>query len=105
VEEFDLPQRKPDKFNLLNCPDLVTQALGFGIIRSIDVKRNIFYIITDLPDVIIKDVNVLTYGSKVRLPDGIIARQPEKKSSSPYVAQTETKSLLATPWERNFKPK
>lgn len=106
VEELDLPQRNPDKLNLVTPPDLVTPAMGFGIIRSIDVKRNIFYIITDLPDEIIKNVNILTYGSKIRLPEGIIARQqPDGKRSTPYLAKNETKSLLATPWERSFKPK
>jgi len=93
------------KLNILEDKDMVVPALGFGIIRSIDAQRQIFYIITDLPIEVLKDVNCITYGSKIRLPDGIIARQSQEKNSLPYVTASETQSLLETPWQRSFKPK
>ena len=46
----DGPELKSDSLNVLTNPEVLVPSLGFGIIRSIDIERKLFYVITDLDD-------------------------------------------------------
>ena len=98
---------KSGSLNVLRSPDILVPSLGFGVIRAIDVERRLFYVVTDLDASVLDDVNCLTMGPTVRIPDGILIsqRSVSKTTTPPYVKQARSKNLLSTPWQRHSKPK
>jgi hypothetical protein len=95
---------KEGVLNVLRSPD-VFPSLGFGVIRAVDVGRNLFYVITDADEDTLAGVNCLTVGSTVRLPNGVLAGQGSAAAEQPYTSKKQSKCLLATPWQRYSKPR
>lgn len=101
----NIPALKPDALNVLRNLHILIPSIGFGIIRSIDAERKLFYIITNLDDQALENVNCITMGPTVRLPNGILANQNSQKSTLPYLSKANSKCLLSTLWQRHNKPR
>ncbi|XP_046342656.2 uncharacterized protein LOC124123529 isoform X1 [Haliotis rufescens] len=76
----------------------VCQCLGLGLVRGIDPKTKLFYIVTPLTQDELGKVNVLVKGS-VTLPDQV-TRQQKTDEAKPY-CDNLTRSIGS--WKTNFK--
>lgn len=94
---------KSETLNLVNNPEIIVPSLGFGVVRSVDVKRKLFYVVTNLDQETLMSVNCLTLGVNIRLPNGLLITQNSAKQ--PYVSTNNSACLLSTPWQRHNKPK
>lgn len=93
-----------DKGKMFTLGDKAIPCLGNGLVRCVDLEKQVLYIITPLPVGILSQVNTLVYsdwapeivGQEKYLPDNIIV---------PYriTSQQKQKQLMITP-RRRFNP-
>lgn len=81
--------------------DVIIETKGFGIIRAVDQVKKLYYIVTNLNEDMLTEINCLTCGS-IFLPKGVYLTQKIKESSNPYL-ETEPKLMtpLNSPWQRS----
>jgi hypothetical protein len=86
--------------------DIQVESKGFGIIRGIDMKNRLFYILTSLPLDQLRDVNCLTCGA-ITLPNGVfMSKISNNVSQIPYVGLAPViETALNIPWQRSGKPR
>ena len=84
----------------------VAQCLGFGVVRGVDREKSSVYIVTDLEDVQLRElqVNCVTVGC-VRLPDSVFKCQVVGAIRPPYLSRVMSSNPMAEPWKRSGKPK
>ena len=86
--------------------NVVVPSQGFGIIRAVDQKRQLFYVLTDLDPEQLKNINCVTAGA-IFLPNGVFTSKIKKlDKSTPYVqVKPALETPLNIPWQRSGKPR
>ena len=87
--------------------NVVVPSQGFGIIRAVDPKRQLFYVLTDLDPEQLQNINCVTAGS-IFLPNGVFTSKIKNKldRSTPYVQEKPAlETPLNIPWQRSGKPR